>query len=93
MLMRMMSGEVGGGQRRGRRHNAHGVCATYSYLAFFVTLAIASATSLDEALLADMIPPDPDDPDDVYPSTYCQDPGTTVSECKRELWRIMKSNL
>ena len=90
--MRMMNCEVGGGQCRGR-HNANGVCVTYSYLAFLMTLAIASAISLDEALLADMIPSDPDDPDDVYPSTYCQDPGTTVSECKRELWRTMKSNL
>ena len=91
MLMRLMSGEVGGGQCRGQ----HNVCVTYSYmyLAFLMTLAIASAISLDEALLADMIPSDPDDPDDVYPSTYCQDPGTTVSECKRELWRTMKSNL
>ena len=69
MLMRLMSGEVGGGQCRGR----HNVCVTYSYmyLAFLMTLAIASTISLDEALLADMIPSDPDDLDDVYPSTGC----------------------
>ena len=84
MPMRLLSGEVGGGQRRGR-HTADGVCVAMSFVAFLMTLAIASAISLDEALLADMIPPDPDDPEDIYPSTYCQDPGTTVSECKRKL--------
>ena len=60
------------GRRRPRAASTP-ACVTMSLAFLITTLGLTSAISLDEALVADMIP------DDADPSTNCQDPGTTVS--------------
>lgn len=59
--------------RRRPRAASNPACVTTSLVFLITTLGLTSAISLDEALVADMIP------DDADPSTNCQDPGTTVS--------------
>ena len=61
------------GRRRPRAAASTPACMTMSLAFLITTLGLTSAISLDEALVADMIP------DDADPSTNCQDPGTTVS--------------
>ena len=58
---------------RRRPQAASTPCMTMSLAFLITTLGLTSAISLEEALLADMIP------DDADPSSNCQDTGTTVS--------------